>query len=702
MRTLIVYFIVLCTFAGQAQVPDWGWLRTASGSNDDAMTLLATDQQGNVYTAGNFNSSVLSVVGVTLSNSGTSSRDVFVAKYDKVGTAQWVIKIGGTGDELIKGLVVDPSGNIILAGNFDSPTLSVGTSVLNNSSGSTDIFFVKINPAGLSLWAAAYGGNLLEDVAGVCCDNAGNIFLSGTFRSLSFSFGAVGVINSGGSDGFLVKFSTGGQSQWARQMGGSGDEVMQGISTDGSAAIYIGGDFNSTVLATYGFTCQGQTDIFLAKYDLSNGNILGARQIGGSQADNLQALQASAAGEVYVGGSFSSPVLNLGSVVLNLGSSRDLLLIKISSTLQTNWANRYGGTTNNSFSAIRLDGSGIIASGYFSSSSLLLGTLSFTSTGNVSRGFIAGFTGSGAATWGLQTMGTGEEKVLALNPDNAGSYLLAGYYSGALSAGGQTLSATGLQDGFLARLCSLPAVPVLSGPGTICKNSSTSLSALPVSGINMQWYTSATATLPFSSGLNQITINTPGIYYALAQSSITGCYSPARAVISVTQPASPVVSVSGKTLSSSAATSFQWLRCDRDSVLGTQTSSSYTLSFSGYFAVATVISGCKDTSACVFYSVDVATGTITLPGDTIKVVTQLSEVAETKSWHFSPNPSSGLVQIEVPERCDIEVYALSGQIVRRVRLVAGIQEQDWSDLSPGCYLIRHSQTHQSFYFIRLP
>ena len=104
----------------------------------------------------------------------------------------------------------------------------------------------------------------------------------------------------------------------------------------------------------------------------------------------------------------------------------------------------------------------------------------------------------------------------------------------------------------------------------------------------------------------------------------------------------------------------------------------------------------------MFYSVDVATGTITLPGDTIKVVTQLSEVAETKSWHFSPNPSSGLVQIEVPERCDIEVYALSGQIVRRVRLVAGIQEQDWSDLSPGCYLIRHSQTHQSFYFIRLP
>lgn len=157
MRTLIVYFIVLCTFAGQAQVPDWGWLRTASGSNDDAMTLLATDQQGNVYTAGNFNTSVLSVVGVTLSNSGTSSRDVFVAKYDKVGTAQWVIKIGGTGDELIKGLVVDPTGNIILAGNFDSPTLSVGTSVLNNSSGSTDIFFRKnkscgIVPVGCRLW----------------------------------------------------------------------------------------------------------------------------------------------------------------------------------------------------------------------------------------------------------------------------------------------------------------------------------------------------------------------------------------------------------------------------------------------------------------------------------------------------------------------------------------------------------------------
>jgi len=689
MKNVVLFLLCMLCFCMSAQAPDWGWLKSAAGTGDEQFSHLATDAQGNVYAGGMFNAASVVISNSVLINSGTSGRDVMIAKYNKVGALLWLYKLGGTGDEILRGLATDPSGNLVVTGHFDSPFLSSGNSVLTNASGSTDVFLLKLNPSGSPIWSAAYGGNLLEEAAGVCCDNLGNILVAGTFRSLGLSFGNVGVINSGGADGFLVKFSSGGVAQWARQIGGSGDELMQAVTTDSTTNVYVGGDFNSTVLSTYGFTCQGQFDLFIGRYDLSTGNFAGARQIGGTQSDNLQALQVNTTNEIFIAGSFASPILNLGAITLNLGSTRDLLIIKTTATLQTIWAKRYSGNSGTAFSSLQVDGSGVIASGSFNTNALVLGPLTFTNAATFYKGFVAQFNSSGGEVWGLQTSGTADEKLLAACPDNAGSFFVSGYYSAMLRVGTQSLSSVGLQDALLGRLCLLPATPILAGPSVLCRRSAVTFSASAVSGIVFNWYSSATASNALLSGSNQFSANTPGTYYAGAQSTLTGCYSALRSAISVTQPARPLVSVSGKTVMSSPAASYQWLRCDRDSVISTANSATYALPFSGYFSVATLINSCKDTSACVFYSVNVSTGTITLPGDTIKVATQVQEQLDAKvDWRLSPNPTQGLLYMTCKEPLDFVIVSMQGQVVMNFHCERGPSVKDLSTLPSGLYVLR--------------
>lgn len=702
MKLSTVVMLLLLKGILAAQAPSFGWSKQAGGLGDEQYSFLATDLQGNVYATGSFNSASVVISNSVITNSGTTTRDFFIAKYSKSGNLIWVYKAGALGDDEVKGICTDASGNVIITGNFDSPSLSIGTNVLTNASGSTDIFLIKLNSAGTPLWSFAFGGSLLEDAAGLCSDNSGNIILSGSFRSLSVNFGGVGVINNGGSDGFVTKFSTAGVAQWTRQIGGSGDELVRAVSTDSNANVYVGGDFNSAVLATYGFTCQGQFDIFLGRYDLTTGNFIAARQIGGSQSENLQALAATSSAEVYVAASFASPSLNLGSISVNLGSSRDMLLMKLTTSMQTTWANRYNGNSASNFSALCRVGSGLVVSGYFNTSTLAIGTLAFSNVNNLSEGFVAQFTGAGVPNWGVQTGGAGDERILAVQADNTGSYFLSGSFSASLSIGGVTLNSGGLQDALLSKLCNLPALPVVTGPSFICRGTVATLTAQAMSGIEYSWYNSATASQPVLSASNLFTTSTAGTYYALAQTTVNGCFSAGRTAFSFSQPAAPVVSISGKTLTSSPAATYQWLRCDRDSVLTGVTAASYALSFSGYFSVATVLNGCKDTSACVFYSVNAVTGTVTVPGDTIKVVTQVAVHSRAAFLRFSPNPSSGHLRIQVPEACDLEVFSVNGMLVRRIRLSAGVHDEDWSDLSAGCYLIRQQQTQQHIYFIRLP
>src|SRR5262245_35184406 len=72
-----------------AQVPDWLWAKSASGSLSEYSQAVAVDDYENVIMTGYFISPSCNFGAISLSNGGTGVSDMFVAKYDSAGHPVW-------------------------------------------------------------------------------------------------------------------------------------------------------------------------------------------------------------------------------------------------------------------------------------------------------------------------------------------------------------------------------------------------------------------------------------------------------------------------------------------------------------------------------------------------------------------------------------------------------------------------------------
>jgi hypothetical protein len=130
--------------------------------------------------------------------------------------------------------------DILIAGSFSSKTLKMGTFILENT-GRSDAFVALLDSSGNYLWAKSYGGSSDEMVKAITSDVSGNIYLAGTFNSLSVKFGSHTLSNKGENDGFLVKINPEKEVEWAFGFGGLPEDVISGLATDADGNIYATG-----------------------------------------------------------------------------------------------------------------------------------------------------------------------------------------------------------------------------------------------------------------------------------------------------------------------------------------------------------------------------------------------------------------------------------------------------------------------------
>ena len=122
------------------------WAKSGSNSTqNDAINSLCTDKYGNVYSTGYFDSPSITFDTVKLTNKSPYSQDLFVTKYNTLGNVIWAKDYGGTGNESGKSISSDKNGNVYLTGQFTSPSLAFDSKTILNSSGSYDLFVVKLN-----------------------------------------------------------------------------------------------------------------------------------------------------------------------------------------------------------------------------------------------------------------------------------------------------------------------------------------------------------------------------------------------------------------------------------------------------------------------------------------------------------------------------------------------------------------------------
>src|SRR6188508_1844002 len=95
------------------------YLWAVGGPGSDVARHLAVDGAGNVYLAGMFSATIDVDPGPeTVNLTSVGSADLFLAKYAPSGEVVWAFGVGGPGADQVYQVLLDPFGNIYLAGSF--------------------------------------------------------------------------------------------------------------------------------------------------------------------------------------------------------------------------------------------------------------------------------------------------------------------------------------------------------------------------------------------------------------------------------------------------------------------------------------------------------------------------------------------------------------------------------------------------------
>ncbi len=267
-----------------------------------------------------------------------------VAAHAETPVVEWTRQLGTNDNDSARGVSVDNSGNVYVAGRTG------GDLDGNTSAGYRDMFLVKYDTGGNKLWTKLLGTNSLDYGWGVSVDGSGNVYVAGdTYGDLD------GNTNAGLGDMFLVKYDTGGNKQWTKQLGTGDDDNCWDVSVDSSGNAYVAG---STEGGLDGNTNEGGWDMFLVKYD-TTGTKLWTEQLGTGVEDWSSGVSVDSSGNAYVTG------YTLGGLDGNINAGgEDVFLVKISAIPEPGDANGDGNVNEADATILAGNWQKTIAGGY--------------------------------------------------------------------------------------------------------------------------------------------------------------------------------------------------------------------------------------------------------------------------------------------------------------------------------------------------
>jgi hypothetical protein len=334
--------------------PNVEWSTYYGSSAADEGYGIATDASGDVYFCGEtLSGSAIAAGGYQ--NNYAGNKDGFLAKFSSAGVRIWATYYGKSGLETCRGMCIDASGDVYIAGTTAALS-GMGVSGHQNSfgGGNTDGYLAKFTPAGTLIWSTYYGGNGTDYGAVCATDAAGNVYFSGDTQSTN-NIAAGGHQNtfSPGTGGiwanFLVKFSSAGVRQWGTYYGNVQQTYNSSVATDSQGNVYIGGETNAaTGIASGGHqntlgSGVGSNDGFLVKFDAS-----GVRQwatyYGGSSFDNVYGISCDSQDNVIIAGASlsSNNIATPGTYQPTIAGAWDAFVSKFTSGGNRIWGTYFG------------------------------------------------------------------------------------------------------------------------------------------------------------------------------------------------------------------------------------------------------------------------------------------------------------------------------------------------------------------------
>ncbi len=354
---------------------------------------------------------------------------------------QWAVRAGGSTFEFPAAISVGPDGQSAITGEFQG-TAIIGNDTLVSTSG-RDVFTALIDSNGVVLNAmGGFGDGVSNTGSGVATDLNGNVFITGNFEG-TISFGDSSLESSGLGDIFIVKYDPSGNLVWAKRAGGIDNIYVHDIAVDLVGNCYITGEFyNSASFDSQVVNSTIALDVFTAKYD-ANGNALWAASCGSTSSDWGDGIAVDDQSNVYICGKFQSGFI-FNDIVYNTTGNRDGFIAKYDGDGTPLWAKTGGGTANEFFNKIAVDGDGnnIYVTGEFESDTIDVDGITLVNENDASNRrdlLIVKFNGSGDAQWGVSAGSREHDYSNDIAVDDYGDLFITGTFYDTIVFGNTTL-----------------------------------------------------------------------------------------------------------------------------------------------------------------------------------------------------------------------------------------------------------------------
>lgn len=367
--------------AGNSQSSDWGgfngvpwempdafitkfapdgsvaWTSFIGGDSTDAVYGIAVDGSGNVYVAGQTNSTNFDG-GLPGFGGG---HDAFVTRLNTNGTVAWTRFLGGAGYDSGAAIALDNSGNVFVAGYTDSAGwASGGADTVHGGNDHNDGFIAKVTPAGAVAWSSYIGGQNSDSAYGIATDASGNAYVTGHTYSENWVAGGSDTTYEGLGNAFAARFNSNGTLAWSSYISatfwpleyGYGNSVGFAIDTDAAGNSYITGEVWANDF-DYG------KNAFVAK--ISPG---GSRQWlvypGSTVGDEVgRGIALDATGNIWITGTTTSPDFALNGYDTTFGGyDGDAFVAVLGSGGSLEWSTYVGGEGEEHGRGIALDAFG--------------------------------------------------------------------------------------------------------------------------------------------------------------------------------------------------------------------------------------------------------------------------------------------------------------------------------------------------------
>jgi hypothetical protein len=313
------------------------WSRAFHGAST---IVVAVSAAGDVVVNGSSLAGSIDLGGGTVLTS--PGPEAFVAELDGSGSLVWAKGIGGADADAscqVTGVVVDGSGNVLVAGSFIG-SIDFGGDVLTSPDGQSTVV-AKLGPDGTAAWSRTFGPNVFG--GGVATDASGDVLFTGSLETpIDFGCGTLEGMENHSSQPFVVELDAGGVCRWSRSFPATGGAQSYGIATDASSNVVVTGlqlDGGSIDLGGGPIQATGLSDSFVVALH-ADGSFRWGKDFGNTQIG--AALAVNGAGEVFLDGVISGPT-DLGGGTLD--ASDPIFVASLDAMGGYRWANTFAAAT---------------------------------------------------------------------------------------------------------------------------------------------------------------------------------------------------------------------------------------------------------------------------------------------------------------------------------------------------------------------